>query len=87
MIIGSGFIDYGRAALIEELLSARQGRRNCRNANVLENAFLLLKAASRFARWLRSFCCRRMNVFGSRPDADEARRKRTQRRKPLKEPQ
>ena len=34
-----------------------------------------------------SFCCRRMNVFGSRPDADEARRKRTQRRKPLKEPQ
>jgi hypothetical protein len=53
MIIGSGFIDHGRAALIEELLSARQGRRNCRNANVLKNAFRMLKAASRFARWLR----------------------------------
>jgi len=53
MIIGSGFIDHGRAALIEELLSAQQGRRNCRNANVSKNASRLLKAASRFARWLR----------------------------------
>jgi len=52
MIIGSGFIDHGRA-LIEELLSARQGRRNCRNVNVLKNAFRMLKATSRFARWPR----------------------------------
>jgi hypothetical protein len=53
MIIGNGFIDYGRAALIEELLSARQGRRNCRNANVLRMPSGVLKAASRFARWPR----------------------------------
>jgi len=53
MIIGSGFMDYGRAALIEELLSVGQGRRNCRNANVSKNASRLLKAASRFARWPR----------------------------------
>jgi hypothetical protein len=53
MIIVSGFNGYGKAALIEELLSAGQRDRNCGNANVLKNAFRMLKAASRLARWLR----------------------------------
>jgi hypothetical protein len=39
MIIGNGFIDYGRATLIEELLSPGQRRRNCRNATAFEENF------------------------------------------------
>ena len=38
MIIGSDLIDYGRAALIEELLSAGQWHRKCGNVNVFPDA-------------------------------------------------
>jgi len=83
MIIGSGLIDYLRAILIAELLSAGPKPRKCLECERM--TFRMLKPASRFARCRRLFCRWRMNVFRSWPDADEACRKRTQGGKPLKQ--
>jgi hypothetical protein len=57
MIIGSGLIDYGRAALVEELLSAWPRHRNCENASVFNPSARFLgraRSASSFASDIRA---------------------------------
>jgi hypothetical protein len=69
------------------LLSAGQKHRNCLEGEPIEEYFPNAQASVAVCQMAELFGERRMNMFGSRPYTDKARRKRTQRWKPLKEPE